>query len=97
MKPNSAQMIVVMNSAMGSATHGGRLNLRPAHSARLFSQVMRRWRCRYPIHSSPAVTTNATADIPITWSSAAPPPSPPWATTETDSELCENPIVIPTR
>jgi hypothetical protein len=38
--------------------------------------------------SEPAVTTNATADIPITWSSAAPPPSPPWATTETVPLSC---------
>ena len=41
MNPNSAQISVVMNSAIGRATHGGRLNLRPAHSARLFSHVMR--------------------------------------------------------
>ena len=35
MNPNSAQMSVAMNNAIGSATHGGRLNLRPAYSARL--------------------------------------------------------------
>ena len=46
MKPNSAQMIVAMNSAIGSATHGGRLKLRPVHSAKLLTQVIFRARCR---------------------------------------------------
>ena len=46
MNPNSALISVVMNNAIGSATHGGRLNLRAVHSARLLSQVMRRVRCR---------------------------------------------------
>src|ERR1044072_3992908 len=92
MNPNSAQINVAMNSAIGSATHGGRLNLRPAHSGGLLSHVMRRCRCRYPSHSSPAVTTSATTDIAITWSSAAPPPSLPWASTEKVSELVEYPV-----
>ena len=46
MKPNKAQMIVPMNNAIGSATHGGRLNLRPVHSAKLLTQVILRARCR---------------------------------------------------
>ena len=46
MKPNSAQMSVAMNSAIGTATHGGRLNLRPAYSATLLTQVILRARCR---------------------------------------------------
>ena len=46
MNPKSAQINVAMKSAIGNATHGGRLNLRPAHSARLFSQVIFRALCR---------------------------------------------------
>ena len=46
MNPNSAQIKVAMNKAIGRATHGGRLNFLAAHSARLFSQVMRRCLCR---------------------------------------------------
>jgi hypothetical protein len=75
MKPNSATMIIVMNTATGSATHDGRLKRRAKTSARRVSQVIFCARCRYPTHSKAAITTPAATVNPVTWSSAAPPPS----------------------
>lgn len=68
-------MIVEVNSSVGRATQAGRFILAPTLSPRLPSQVIRRVRCRMPIHSSPAVMMAVAIEIPMIWSSAAPPPS----------------------
>jgi hypothetical protein len=44
MKPNSAQMIDVVNTRTGRATHEGRSNFPAMYSAKRFSQVIRRVR-----------------------------------------------------
>src|SRR5579875_1903455 len=72
MNPNSAQMIDVVNTKTGNATHDGLSNLRPIQSAARASQLIRCVRCAYPVHSIDAATTAAAIDRPITWFSPAP-------------------------
>ena len=92
MKPNSAQMIVAMNSASGTATHGGRLNLRPAHSANAVDpgDLPRPVQVTEPHSSAPMIS--ATTVMPITWPIAAPPPSFAAAM----NEISVEPVICPT-
>src|ERR1700722_3441089 len=72
MKPNSAQMIDVVNTKTGSATHAGRSHFPPSHSATLVNHVIRWVRCAQPTYSITAPITIAAIDKPITWLSPAP-------------------------
>ncbi len=65
MKPNIAQMIVEVNSRVGSATQGGRFIRTPTLVARVSSQVIRRVRCRTPIHNNAAVTIPVATETPM--------------------------------
>ena len=72
MKPNSAQMIDVVNTKTGSATHDGRSNFSPSHSATLVNHVIRCVRCAQPTYNITAPITIAAIDSPITWLRPAP-------------------------
>ncbi len=72
MKPNSAQMIDVVNTSTGRATQLGRWNFSPTLSARRANQVMRCVRWAWPTHSISNVITTAAIESPITWSNPAP-------------------------
>src|SRR6202044_2401431 len=72
MKPNSAQMIDVVNTKTGSATHDGGSNFAPSQSATLVDHVIRRVRCAQPTYSITAPITIAAVVKPITWLSPAP-------------------------
>ena len=65
MKPNIAQMMVEVNSNVGSATQGGRFIFTPTLLASVSSQVIRRVRCRMPIHNSPAVMMPVAIETPM--------------------------------
>lgn len=66
MKPNRAQMIDVVNTATGRATHAGRLNFVPIFSATVVSHEIRWVRCAQPTYSMNAPMTIAAIESPIT-------------------------------
>src|ERR1700727_585444 len=72
MKPNSAQMIDVVNTKTGAAPHDGRSTFAPSHSAMLVNHVIRCVRCAQPTYSITAPITIAAIVKPITWLSPAP-------------------------
>src|SRR5580693_10706052 len=72
MNPNRAQIIEVVNTRTGSATHDGRSNFPPSHSAAVVNHVIRCVRCAQPTYSITAPITIPATDRPITWLRPAP-------------------------
>jgi len=67
MNPNRAQMIEVVNTNTGSATHDGRVRtFPPSHSAAVVNHVIRCVRCAQPTYSITAPITIPATDRPIT-------------------------------